>query len=54
MSCKKCEEFDSKGYIAYYRWGKANIGMVGCEEHLKEIFTVLDQAQRNKNIDELK
>ena len=45
MSCDKCDQFENKGKTADYRWGKANIGMIGCEEHLKEIFDVLNKAQ---------
>ena len=46
MSCDKCEEMQDSGAVAYYRWGKANIGMTGCDEHLKEIFEVLGKAQK--------
>ena len=49
MSCENCEqaEAESKG-IAYYRWDIANIGLIGCREHLREIFDVLNEAQRQK------
>lgn len=49
MSCKDCDKFEKEGKIAYYRWGNANVGIIGCEDHLKEIFEVLDDAQRKKN-----
>ena len=47
MGCKECEEMDRKGSIAYYRWKTANIGFIGCDIHLKEIFEVLDKIQRD-------
>lgn len=49
MSCKDCEEAEKNG-IAYYRWDTANIGMIGCPKHLKEIFEVLNKAQHDKVI----
>jgi hypothetical protein len=27
--------------IAYIRWGTANIGLIGCQKHLKEIIEYL-------------
>lgn len=35
MSCVKCEEVQDRGDIAYVRIGKANVGLVGCDEHLQ-------------------
>ena len=35
MSCRHCEEADEKGLVAYFRLRRANIGLIGCEEHLK-------------------
>lgn len=52
MSCEECDKMNEgqKG-IAYYRWKTANIGMLGCPTHLKEIFEVLNQAQKtNKKV----
>ncbi len=34
---------------SFFRWGKANIEIRACEEHLKEVFNVLREAQRNKD-----
>lgn len=42
MSCKKCDEQKD---IAYFRHGKANIGMLGCDEHLREIFNKLNGSE---------
>jgi len=44
MSCGKCEEAQKSGLVAYFRWKNANIGMMGCDVHLKEIFDVLKKA----------
>jgi hypothetical protein len=46
MSCQKCDEFDDKGQVAYYRLGRANVGLVGCDEHLNQIMKALDGAER--------
>jgi len=35
MSCDDCDRFEEEGKIAYYRWSKADIGLIGCEKHLK-------------------
>ncbi len=48
MSCKDCDKFEEEGKIAYYRWGTANIGMIGCEKHLVEIFDALNDIQEEK------
>lgn len=47
MSCDECEKCNEgqKG-IAYYRWGTANIGLIGCQKHLKEVIDALNQAQK--------
>lgn len=45
MGCENCEKEDGS-QIAYYRWGRANIGMIGCKEHLREIFDVLSKHQK--------
>ena len=49
MSCEQCDnEFDDNKKIAFYRWGKANVGFIGCDEHLREIFDVLSQYQKGE------
>ena len=46
MSCKKCDEVhDENETVAYYRWKNANISMAGCDEHLREVFDALNEAQ---------
>ena len=46
MSCKDCDEYNEgqKG-VAYYRWGTANIGLMGCPKHIKEVLDALNKAQ---------
>ncbi len=46
MSCNDCDKFENEGKIAYYRWNKSNIGMIGCQKHLREIFDTLNKAQK--------
>ncbi len=60
MSCENCNNCQDGNYeesangsvvrikstgAAYYRWKNANIEMNGCDEHLKEIFDVLNTCQ---------
>lgn len=45
MACKACEAVRDKG-VYPYRWKNANILVIGCHEHVKEVFNVLRQAQR--------
>jgi len=49
MSCNDCEKFEEEGNIAYYRWGTANVGMIGCKKHLREIFNALDETQNEES-----
>ena len=48
MSCEECEKFQEENKIAYYRWGIANVAIIGCPKHLKEIFTALNKIQSEK------
>ena len=43
MSCKECEKAQKSGMVAYYRWGTANIGLIGCYTHLKEVIEYLNK-----------
>ena len=46
MSCENCNKCNEGGEgIAYYRWGKATIGVMGCRQHLKEVFEALNKVQ---------
>jgi len=44
MSCELCDQ-ETGERIAYYRWKTANVGMIGCPQHLREIFDALSKAQ---------
>ena len=46
MSCNNCDIHQEGGLVAYYRWGIANVGIMGCPEHVKEIIDVLNADQR--------
>lgn len=39
MSCLNCEEFDNKP--TYVRVDKANVGLIGCDEHLGKVLASL-------------
>lgn len=47
MSCKACEEAQQSAepMVYPYRWKNANILVLGCKEHIKEIFDVLNAYQ---------
>jgi hypothetical protein len=46
MSCDDCEEFQKTGDVYYFRWGVANIGIICCDKHFREIRDVLIKAQK--------
>jgi hypothetical protein len=46
MSCIDCEEKPIRG--AYYRWKNANVEIIACEKHWREIREVLSEAQSEK------
>ncbi len=50
MSCEECEERQDSNWTSYYRWKKANIEICGCDEHLREIFNVLNEYQRKNEL----
>ena len=45
MSCEECDKFSEKGAIFWYRWNIANIGIVACPKHAKEIIEALNEKQ---------
>ncbi len=48
MSCEDCNlKNEGQAGIAYYRWKNANIAMMGCEQHLLEVFKALNKAQKD-------
>lgn len=47
MSCEECEKYNKgQNGIAFFRWKNANIGMMGCQKHLREIFDILNKTQK--------
>lgn len=45
MSCTACEYAQGEGeYAAYVRVGRANVMIVGCDDHLKELIERLRTA----------
>lgn len=63
MACRKCEDAqEGKGKFdnsivrlratgeAYYRFKNANIQMNGCDEHLREIFKILNERITDSEI----
>ena len=51
MTCEKCEAIQNSDLTSFYRWKIANIEVRGCDEHLKEIFEVLNKYQKGDLID---
>ena len=54
MACADCEYNDravrrGDGTIAYFRWGNANIGLIGCDKDVKEVMAALRKAQDGQN-----
>ena len=48
MACEDCEKAEEDGRVAYVRWGPANIGLIGCDEHVREVLDVLNEHQRKR------
>lgn len=47
MGCTMCEFAVNSGDKYYYRWGVANILIVGCSLHVKEVMDVLRDYQKD-------
>jgi hypothetical protein len=45
MSCEKCNEMQDGTMTSFYRWKNANIEIRGCDQHLREVFEALNDAQ---------
>lgn len=49
MSCSKCEDIPEGSVIeTYVRIGRANVMIVGCEEHLAELIRLLRVATESE------
>lgn len=50
MACRDCEEVQDRGDVAYYRLGKANVGVIGCDAHVNQIFRAVDGRAEDRVI----
>lgn len=51
MSCELCEtEQEKTQRSAYYRWKNANIEVRGCDTHLREMFSALNNISTQEAI----
>ena len=52
MSCKQCEEIqeEPEQRIYYYRFGNADIGILACNYHAKQIMDVLNDVKTEELI----
>jgi len=48
MSCKDCDDLQEGNVTSYFRWGTANIEVRACRKHLKEVYDVLREAQKQE------
>lgn len=44
MSCSPCDKVQEENDVTYVRIGAANVGVLGCDKHLREMFDTLDWA----------
>lgn len=49
MSCGLCSKYQEKGMVAYYRYGTANVGLIGCPKHIKLVINDLNECYKRKN-----
>lgn len=54
MSCEVCEAIiedtleEAQPQLMYFRWKNANIAILACPKHAKEVMDVLRQAQEGR------
>ncbi len=48
MSCHECEVAQTKGDTYPYRWSFATVLVIGCKEHVRQIFEALNEAQEEQ------
>lgn len=53
MSCQKCEEVQERGDVAYIRIDKANVGLIGCDEHLSILLSTLKAGRESGKVIEV-
>jgi hypothetical protein len=44
MGCQDCDKFQQEGKVFYYRFGTANIGIIACERHFREVRELLNKS----------
>ena len=52
MSCEECDKETTKAInplvgVAYYRWKNANIAIIGCKQHIKEVIEFLNEKRKD-------
>lgn len=45
VSCEACNAAQKEAQLYMYRWKNATVMIMGCREHVREIFEVLTKAQ---------
>jgi hypothetical protein len=45
MSCDECDKYQDEMKVAFYRWGRANIGIMACPTHAREVMDALNKIQ---------
>jgi hypothetical protein len=45
MSCQKCEEMQEKKMVAYVRIGNSNVGIMGCDDHVRFAIAAIIEKQ---------
>lgn len=46
MTCRECQIFQEGNKTSFFRWKNTDIEIRACNEHLKEVFEVLRNAQK--------
>lgn len=46
MSCVPCEEKEKEADITYVRIDRANVGLIGCDEHVRKILDALEAIRQ--------
>jgi hypothetical protein len=46
MSCQACDDAGEGGEMAFVRVGAANVGLVGCREHVKQLLDDYNSASK--------
>ncbi len=44
MACADCDKAAEAGEVYWFRWGAANIGIIGCRKDVTEVMDALREA----------